>query len=148
MDLIIILLLVVLILFVSSIAFVLGLKYAFYKMKEKYILDKEELEELIQKERTDAKKRSKAVIGGLFSEQLAPILPNFPFKPTEVKFLGKPIDYIVFKGLDNKEIEEVIFLEIKSGKSQLTTVEKQLKTAIEQKKVKWQKYTIDKEITN
>ena len=33
---------------------------------------------LIKKERADAVKRSRAVIGGQFTEQIAPFLPAFP----------------------------------------------------------------------
>ena len=36
----------------------------------------------------------------MFAEQLATYLPNFPFSPTEAKFIGAPIDFLVFKGMD------------------------------------------------
>ena len=47
-----------------------------------------------------AVRRSRSVLGGTFAEQLAPYLPNFPFSPTEAKFIGAPIDFLVFKGVD------------------------------------------------
>jgi predicted Holliday junction resolvase-like endonuclease len=53
--------------------------------------------------------RSRSVLSGMFAEQLAPYLPNFPFSPTEAKFIGAPIDILIFKGLDEQRIEEVIF---------------------------------------
>jgi len=97
--------------------------------------------------RKDAIARSRSVIGGHFSENLAPFLPNFPFLPTECKFLGKPIDLIVFKGMDEKEIGEVVFVEVKSGKSKLNAQERKLKETIEAKRVKWVEYRIPEEIT-
>lgn len=97
--------------------------------------------------RKDAAKRSRAVIGGQFSEQLAPFLPNFPWKPTEAKFLGKPIDFLVFAGMDEKNIEEIIFVEVKSGKSSLSAPERSLKNAIENKRVSWDEYRIPDELT-
>jgi len=97
--------------------------------------------------RKDAVLRSRAVLSGQFSEQLAPFLPDFNFNPTECKFLGKPIDFIVFKGADDKEIKEVIFVEVKSGKSKLSNVEKSLKEVIENKKVRWEEYRIPEEVT-
>lgn len=97
--------------------------------------------------RKDAISKSRAVIGGQFSEQLAPYLPDFPFLPTEAKFLGKPIDLIVFRGSDEKKISEVIFVEIKSGKARLSAQEKELKKAIEDKRVSWVEYRIPEEIT-
>ena len=94
-------------------------------------------------------KTSRSVIGGQFSEQLAPYLPNFPYKPSEVRFMGKPIDFIVFKGMDEKEIEEVVFVEVKSGSAkQLSKHERILRDAIREKKERWDKYDVDEKITN
>ena len=90
--------------------------------------------------RQDAVKKSREVLTGQFSEQLAPYLPNFPYSPTECKFIGKPIDLIVFKGMDKKEPSEVIFVEIKSQDSKLSTVERKLRDIIKNKKVKWVEY--------
>ena len=103
-------------------------------------------ESLLPGHRKDAILKSRAVLSGMFSEQLAPYLPNFNFKPTEVRFMGKPVDFIIFKGMDEKNIDEVVFVEVKSGKSQLNKVEKSLKKAIENKKVKWEEYRIPEEI--
>lgn len=93
--------------------------------------------------RKDAIGRSRAVLGGQFSEQLAPYFPNFPYSPTECKFLGKPIDFLVFEGLDEGEITQVKFIEVKTGKSKLSKKEKSLREAIENKKVKWEEYRLD-----
>jgi len=100
----------------------------------------QEWEEKLPKLKQESVKKSREVLTGHFSEQLAPYMPNFPYSPTECKFLGKPIDLIVFKGLDKKEPEEVIFLEIKSGKSKLSTTERKLRDIIKDKKVKWKEY--------
>ncbi|MDP3734675.1 MAG: Holliday junction resolvase-like protein [Nanoarchaeota archaeon] len=97
--------------------------------------------------RKDAVKRSRAVLGGQFSEQLAPFLPDFKFNPTECRFLGKPIDFVVFPGMDGKEITEVVFVEVKSGTSSLSTVERQLRDVIKEKKVSWSEYRIPEGVT-
>jgi predicted Holliday junction resolvase-like endonuclease len=91
--------------------------------------------------------KSRAVIGGQFSEQLAPYLPDFKFLPTECKFIGKPIDFLVFKGMDDKEITEVVFVEVKSGNAKLNQHEKNLKETIEKKRVRWEEYRIPEELT-
>ena len=101
----------------------------------------------IEAERKDAIAKSRAVLGGLFSEQLAPYLPDFPYNPSEVRFIGKPIDFIVFKGADNKEIKEVVFVEVKSGKAKINNHEKNLKNAIEKKRVRWEEYRIPEDVT-
>ena len=126
----------VLFLFILYIGFLAG----------KYIA-KRHHEEKIPDIRETAIKQSRAVLSGQFSEQIAPYLPEFPFKPTEVRFIGKPIDFVVFKGMEERKIEEVIFVEVKSGKSQLSNVEKSLKSAIEDKKVSWDIYQVPQEVT-
>ena len=60
--------------------------------------------------REEAIQRSRSVLAGQFSEQLAPYLPDFPFSPSEARFLGKPIDFLIFQGMDEKKIEEVVFV--------------------------------------
>ena len=103
--------------------------------------------DLMPQHRKDAILKSRAVLGGQFSEQLAPYLPDFNFSPTECRFIGKPIDFIVFKGADNKKIEEVIFVEVKSGNSKVNAHEKNLKETIDKKRVKWVEYRIPDEVT-
>jgi predicted Holliday junction resolvase-like endonuclease len=50
----------------------------------------------------------------------------------------KPVDFIVFKGMNHKDITEVIFLEIKSGASRaLNDQEKKLRDAVQAGKVRW-----------
>ena len=104
-------------------------------------------EEMTPDIRADAIKQSRAVLGGQFSEQLAPYLPDFPYSPTECRFIRKPIDFIVFKGMDNKDIGEVKFIEVKSGKSQLSQQGKTLRDAIKNKKVSWEEYRIPEDVT-
>lgn len=123
-----------------AIAYWIGYKFGAFK-KNKY------WESELPNHRKDAIMKSRAVLGGQFSEQLAPYLPDFEYLPTECRFVGKPIDFLVFKGMDNKEIEEVVFVEVKSGKSKLSQSEKKLKKAIDKKKVSWREYRIPEEIT-
>jgi predicted Holliday junction resolvase-like endonuclease len=88
-------------------------------------------------------KQSRAVLGGLVSEQMAPLLPGFPFDPGDCRFVGKPVDFIVFKGMNEKEISEVIFLEVKSGSAKtLNNQEKKLRDAIQAGKVRWAEFDI------
>jgi len=112
----------------------------------KWIVNMQWLEK-IPEIRADAVKRSRAVLGGQFSEQLAPYLPDFNYSPTEARFIGKPIDFIIFKGMDEKDIKEVVFVEVKSGKSGLSTHERKLRDVIKDKKVVWEEYRIPEDLT-
>jgi len=88
-------------------------------------------------------KQSRAVLGGLVSEQIAPLLPDFPFDPGDCRFLGKPVDFIVFKGMNEQNISEVVFLEVKSGKSKnLNLQEKRLREVIQAGRVKWVQFDV------
>lgn len=91
-------------------------------------------------ERGDAVKRSRAVLGGLAAEQLAPYLPGFPFDPTELRFVGKPVDFIAFVGASRGRIEEIAFVEVKSGNAALSQVERSLRDAVKEGRVRWVEY--------
>lgn len=86
----------------------------------------------------DAVKQSRAVLGGKFTEQLAPYFPEFQYDPTEARFIGDPIDLVVFPGLANKLPERVVFVEVKTGGSQLTPIQKRIRDLIKNGKVTWE----------
>ena len=93
-------------------------------------------------------KTSRAVLGGQFSEQLAPFLPDFPYSPGDCRFIGKPIDLLVFRGMGDKEISEVIFVEVKSGKARaLSPQERKLREAVEAGRVSWEQYNVPESLT-
>lgn len=123
------------------LGFWIGQKWGRFRMAREW-------EEKIPSVRDEAVKRSRAVLSGQFSEQLAPYLPDFPFKPSEVTFLGKPVDFLVFRGSDQKNIEEVVFVEVKSGDAALSGQERRLRETILAKKVSWYEYKIPRELTN
>lgn len=130
----------IIILFSLVVAFFIGQKIGAYKKHKEW-------EDALPEYRKEAIMKSRAVLGGQFSEQLAPFLPNFKYLPTEARFVGKPIDFLVFKGMDEKKINEVVFVEVKSGKAKLTEHEKNLKDTIDNKRVRWEEYRIPEELT-
>jgi predicted Holliday junction resolvase-like endonuclease len=128
----------------TILLFLIGIVLAYIVGKTLGSLQKNrEWEKQIPNIRKDAISRSRAVLGGQFSEQLAPYFPNFKYSPTECKFLGKPIDFIVFEGLDEGQIKSVKFVEVKTGKSKLSKRENSLKEAVENKKVSWEEFRLD-----
>lgn len=92
--------------------------------------------------RGDAVKRSRAVLGGQVGERFAPHFPDFPYDPTEVRFLGTPVDYVAFKGSSCGEITEIAFVEVKTGEATLTKVERSLRDAVKAGKVTWMEYRV------
>jgi predicted Holliday junction resolvase-like endonuclease len=67
---------------------------------------------------------------GQVTEQMAPLLPDFPYHYKDAMFLGKGVDYVIFDGLHRGVIDNIIFLEVKSGVSQLNKNEKMIKDAV------------------
>lgn len=96
---------------------------------------------LLKKERQDAVKRSRAVLGGQMIEQVAPYLPGFPCNPSDARFIGKPVDFIAFSGLSEKNsVDEVLLIEVKTGDSKLSGREKEIKNAVKNGRVRYVEY--------
>jgi predicted Holliday junction resolvase-like endonuclease len=87
--------------------------------------------------REDAVQRSLAVTAGKVHEQLVPYLPEFGFNPKDARFLGSPVDLVVFDGLAAGEVRRVVFLEVKTGGAPLTARERQVRDVIEAREVAW-----------
>jgi len=82
---------------------------------------------------------------GQILEKWCPFLEHPDIDPDwEAKnwsFMGQPIDYIVFDWRENKEINmadgKIVMLDVKSGKSQLTTKQRRIRDLIQGGKVEW-----------
>lgn len=87
--------------------------------------------------RKDAINKSKSVIIGKVTEYLVPFFPGFKYNPKDVRFIGTPIDIIIFDGLDEGNIRQIVFGEIKTGKyGYLNAREKSVKNIIDNKIIK------------
>ena len=90
--------------------------------------------------RENAVQRSLAVTAGKVHEQLVPYLPEFGFNPKDARFLGSPVDLVIFDGLAAGNVRRVVFLEVKteSGRgAPLNARERQLRDVIEARQVAW-----------
>ena len=92
--------------------------------------------------RADAITRSSAVIRGRVSEHLAPYI-SFPYNPRDARFIGSPIDIIVFNGAEEGYIREIVFLEVKTGDSAaLNPKQRQIRDVIQNKQVVWCEFRV------
>jgi predicted Holliday junction resolvase-like endonuclease len=87
--------------------------------------------------RKDAIQRSLAVTTGKVYEQLVPYLPNFPFNPRDVRFLGSPVDFVVFDGLSDGQVTRIVFVEVKTGDAQLSGRERRVRDAVQEGRIEW-----------
>lgn len=89
------------------------------------------LKENSQISELESQLNSKSVLHGQNFEKLIPFSKSFPYNYKNFHFIGNPIDGVVF---DSKGIT---FVEFKTGKSQLSTKQKQIKKFVQDKKIYW-----------
>jgi predicted Holliday junction resolvase-like endonuclease len=88
--------------------------------------------------RRDALEKSRASSMGKTSEQLAPFFQEFPFDPRDARFLGSPVDFLVFDGLSRGALAHIVFTEVKTGPfAKLSGRERQVRDAVEAGRVRW-----------
>lgn len=97
--------------------------------------------------RENAVQRSLAVTAGKVHEQLVPYLPEFGFNPKDARFLGSPVDLVIFDGLADGEVRRVVFLEVKTGGAPLTTRERQVRNVIDAREVVWAELRLNRSAT-
>ena len=96
---------------------------------------RQEYEDAIRK---DAVEKSRAVTVGKVTEHVVPYLPDFRHNPKDARFIGTPVDFIVFDGLDEGAVRKVAFVEVKTGSSSLNTRERRVRDAVRRGAVEWE----------
>ncbi len=93
--------------------------------------------------REDALAKSRAVLKGALAEQLAPIFKIFGFDPHDARFIGDPVDYVIFDGYTRvkERIEDrpirVVLADIKTGEAGLTYEQRRIQQGIEKRLVEF-----------
>jgi predicted Holliday junction resolvase-like endonuclease len=95
--------------------------------------------------RREAVAQSRAVIAGKVQEQIAPFLPSFEWNPKDARFVGSPVDFVVFDGLDDGGEVVVIFVEVKTGRAALTARERRVRDAIRAGRLEWREIRLSTE---
>ena len=87
--------------------------------------------------RKDTGNRQRSIIKGQISEVLAPWSIESVNSVKELNFLGSPIDFVGFKGLDGEGNIDIKFIEVKSGKSRLNKNQRRIRDAVAAKRIEW-----------
>ena len=92
------------------------------------------------KERIDISERSAAAGGkGKIVEGLIPEMKGFGYEMEDCRFLANPIDYIIFEGASQGNVDHITFMDIKAGKSAgLDTHQRRIRDAIKNNDVKFE----------
>lgn len=89
-----------------------------------------------------SKKQSEVRLGQI-SEHFAPLLKDFPYDSKNVRFLGSPIDFVVFEF----EQEKIVFIEFKTGNSKESSRQRTVRKIIESGNVEYKLITVNEEVT-
>jgi len=118
----------------------IGIILCYVYLKERLAVQFERWKaEFKEKIRQEILERSRAALKGRIGEQLAPLLPMFKHEPADARFLGSPVDYVVFDGYKEGNPRSVVFIDVKTGKTAtLSKMERKLKLVIDQGKVRWE----------
>lgn len=88
--------------------------------------------------------KSRSSLKGQIAEQMAPLLPGFRYRPADARFLGDPIDYMVFNGYSQARDAggstdlEVVLLEVKQGGSSLSPFQKMIASSVQEGRVRFE----------
>ena len=87
---------------------------------------------------TEAAERTTTAVNiGKNLERALPTIKGFKWVVPDSKFLGDPIDLLVFNGLSNGKVDSLSFVEVKSGKAKLNNHQKSIRDAIGDHKVSY-----------
>jgi predicted Holliday junction resolvase-like endonuclease len=82
-----------------------------------------------------------AVNIGFILERIAPSLEDFRFSRNDCRALFDPIDYVIFEGLSSHgRVKKIRFVDIKTGKANLTSRQKEIRGLVQNRKIEWSTY--------
>jgi Predicted secreted endonuclease distantly related to archaeal Holliday junction resolvase len=116
-----------------------------YKQQKDELRDREkELEDRRKSISQKSEIGAKSVNIGFILERLAPTMRDFRFDRNDCRSLFDPIDYVIFEGLSKRgTVSKVLFTDIKTGGARLKSIQKEIKSLVERKKVDWDTYRVE-----
>ena len=95
--------------------------------------------------------QSRCTLKGQIAEQMAPMLPGFAYHPADARFLGDPVDYVIFDGYTsvkdsaaNPDSIEIVILDVKRGPgAKLSPSQRAIAQAIRCGRVRFEVLRID-----
>lgn len=121
------------------ILFIVWMYLKYDKQRSEY--KKENVALIKQYHRELHHRKSSEVRLGKIGENLAPFVKDWPWDPNNFRFLGNPIDGIQF----NKD--EIVFVEIKTGKARLSRSQKDFRDLVKAGKVSFVTFKITEDGT-
>ena len=101
---------------------------------------KDQLTVLAEKQKQVPARSERAAVSvgiGKIIEKILPTHKDFDIVASDCRFLGDPIDMIVFDGASENKIEHISFMEIKTGAARLNDHQKMVRDAVNDHNVEW-----------
>ncbi len=97
---------------------------------------KTEVQALIRVASKAAVQCSRATLLGKLLERLAPCFRRFAYDPRDMRCICDPMDYVLINGLTvERKVKQITFIEVKSGRSRLSGVQRSVRDAVERGRV-------------
>ena len=87
--------------------------------------------------RAQAAERGRLKVNAIITRSMVKELAQLKFNPYDIKPLMHPVDFVVFQGMNDGTLEQVLLLSRRSGVSSLSTMRKQIASAVADKKYGW-----------
>lgn len=141
------------ILLILLLTIVIGLlAYVLYLRRERSLTQREidlraqqKFEEMKDDLVQDVLQRSRATLKGRVAEQMVPFLEEFRYNPADARFIGSPVDYVIFDGYTDvtqggiDRPIEIVLVDVKAGpRAQLTSAQRRIRDACEHKCLAWE----------
>ncbi len=134
---------------ILSVLLIVAVVYSIYTVwrldhqRAQYALQLQSMQNIIDS-RAKSSTAQRATIKGQLAEQFFPLMPQNTHEPSDMRFLGDFCDFIVVDGYGRCKdeghdyIDGVTFIEIKTGKAQLSKHQKLIRDAIKAGRVHWE----------
>ncbi len=97
-------------------------------------LNDENTELVNQMKKVSSQQKSSETRLGQIGEHFAPLLDVFPYDPKDARFLGSPIDFVVF----DFEGDQIVLVEFKTGNSRESKRQRQVRDMVANGNVKYE----------
>ncbi len=128
---------------------ILGLVSIIRSERIKYSIEISRVYSELERYKKSQNTAQRSVIKGQLAEQFYPLMGECTFHPSDMRFMGDFCDYIVIDGYTKCKdegddyIRDIVFVEIKTGKAQLSRHQKLIRSAVEQGRVRWETVNIN-----
>lgn len=92
---------------------------------------------MLENNRIAYQKRSSEVRLGKTVENVAPFFNEWPYDPSNFRFLGSPIDGVSFND------DEVVFVEVKTGQAKLSRNQNKIRELIKNGKIRFMTFRVN-----